>query len=447
MKLVEALELTAELVPFPSPRALEDDRWLVAAGRASSAARLGGLLLAAEQAVQLVIATALVKDQPLAEVERTLRLEPLLDGGEGAQPPSVRDKRGPRRERETRGQHGALGEHGTPAAPLFPPGMAEWAHRSASADRWCGLSLYALDGAVLRVADSAANREGFGGEELAPQRKPRGEQGPPRLRLGMLLALRSRVVAAASFGPCATPAFHYAAPLGSALPDRCLVLLDRPLVQPDVLLPLGAGGAERHWISRVDVRSPMTWLDSLGPSDRLVELPIDEAARRRAPALPATWRARAIHYQRSGYQNQLLVTSLVDAERYPAPALRQLFHERGELELGFLDDKAPRPLSSLPKEPPIALRGISPAEVARETWALLLVHNLVRLEIERVAAELTALPSRVDFAAAARECAAQWHVAATQAPEKVVGMLATAADRLRAHLAPPQRPGPVFPLT
>ena len=78
-------------------------------------------------------------------------------------------------------------------------------------------------------------------------------------------------------------------------------------------------------------------------------------------------------------------------------------------------------------------------------WGLLLAYNLVRLEIERVAAERDVAPVRISFVGALREVVEQWHFAAIVSPGTVPARLSTVTDRLRQFLLPPRRPDRVFP--
>ena len=90
--------------------------------------------------------------------------------------------------------------------------------------------------------------------------------------------------------------------------------------------------------------------------------------------LPTHFDARAIRYQRKGYPPQLLLTSLVDATRYPAAELRALYHERWEIELGFGEIKTDM-LERLE-----TIRSKSRAAVEQEMWGVLVAYNLVRVE-------------------------------------------------------------------
>src|SRR4030095_7442578 len=177
------------------------------------------------------------------------------------------------------------------------------------------------------------------------------------------------------------------------------------------LIPLTSKGAERHWITRAKSTTEFRLIRHLGKGDQLVEFEVSREARRKDPSLPTHFDARAIRYQRKGFQPQLLLTSLVDEARFPADEIRVLYHERWELELGFGDLKTDM-LERLE-----TIRSKSPSAVAQEMWGLLLAYNLVRLEIERVAAELDVSPLRISFVAALREVVEQWHFADIVSPE------------------------------
>jgi hypothetical protein len=324
---------------------------------------------------------------------------------------------------------------------LFLRTSDEWAHRSADAHRWQGLALYAVDGTTLRVADSVENREHFGGQQSRQYLGRRDEEhsGYPLLRLVVVMAVRSHLIAAAEFGPYSVDERRYAESLWSNVPDDSLVLIDRAYLQANVLVPLVSTGTNRHWITRATARSKFTRTQRLGRGDELVTFTVSREARKKDPTLPREFQARAIRYQRKGYQPQLLLTSLLDDQRYPADEVRALYHERWEVELGFGEIKTDL-LERLE-----TIRSKTPSAVAQEMWGLLIAYNLVRLEIERVAAELNVPPIRVSFVAALREVVEQWHFAAMASPGKVPDRLFSAADRLRQFLLPPRRTKRVYP--
>ena len=76
----------------------------------------------------------------------------------------------------------------------------------------------------------------------------------------------------------------------------------------------------------------------------------------------------------------------------------------------------------------------------------MLVYNLVRLEMERLAAELGVPPTRISFVAALREFTAFWILSAkTLSPGALPKQLANVQDRVRRFVLPPRRPERVFP--
>lgn len=253
------------------------------------------------------------------------------------------------------------------------------------------------------------------------------------------MALRSHLLAAAVFGPYATDERTYAASLWDTIPDHSLVLVDRHYLQANVLVPLTTKCIERHWMTRAKSNTKFRTIRRLGRGDELVEFEVSSKARRKDPTLPTHFDARAIRYQRKGYKPQLLLTSLTDEKRFPADELRALYHERWEIELGFGELKTDM-LERLE-----TIRSKSPASVAQEMWGLLIAYNLIRLEMQRIAAEFDVAPTRISFVASLRHCVEQWHLATVVSPGTIPSRLATATDRMRTFVLPPRRPERVAP--
>lgn len=324
---------------------------------------------------------------------------------------------------------------------LFLRSAEHWAHRSAGADRWRGLGLYGVDGTTLRVADSVENRDYFGSQDSGRHEGGRAERvsGYPLMRLVVVMALRSHLLAAATFGPYGVDERTYATSLWDVVPDDSLVLIDRLHLQANVLLGLTTKGMNRHWITRTKANTKYTSIRRLGAGDEVVEFAVSSEARTKDRSLPKTFEARVIRYQRKGYRPQHLVTSLVDEARFPADEIRALYHERWEIELGFGEIKTDM-LERLE-----TIRSKSRAAVAQEMWGLLIAYNLIRLEMQRIASDLDVAPTRVSFVAALRECVLQWQFAAMASPATIPGRLATITDRMRNFVLPPRRPERVYP--
>ena len=426
----EALEFTSEFTPKAFPRLIEHlgPTWIDEALAATGAATMRRRRLPAEQAVWLVLGMAVMRDQPITEVARQLEIAlPAADGTRTVASSALT---------QARARLGAA-----PMEWLFLRSAEEWAHRSASGDRWRSLALYGVDGTTLRVADSDENRDHFGGQDSGRHEGGRDERtsGYPLMRLVVLMSLRSHLLAAATFGPFGVDERVYAASLWDTVPDNSLVLFDRGHLQASVLVPLMSKGANRHWLTRGKSNTKYTSVRRLGAGDELVEFKVSTEARRKDTSLPTHFDARVVRYQRKGFQPQTLITSLLDDKLYPASELRSLYHERWEIELGFGELKTDM-LERLE-----TIRSKSPAAVAQELWGLLIAYNLIRLEIQRIAAELDVHPLRVSFLAALRECVLAWKFAANSPPGSVPGSLATITDRMRQYVLPPRRPERVFP--
>lgn len=426
----EALEFTSEFTAksFPNLTRHLDPAWIEEALSATGTATVRRRRMPAERTVWLLLGMAVMRDMPIAMVARQLDVAlPASDGSRTVASSALTQARA------------RLGPE--PMEWLFLRSSEEWAHRSADADRWRGLALYGVDGSTLRVADSVENRAHFGGHDSGRHEGGREERqsGYPLMKLVVVMALRSHLLAAAVFGPYATDERRYAASLWNSVPDRSLVLFDRGHLQASVLVPLMTQGEQRHWLTRAKSTTKFTSIRRLGPGDELVEFTVSAEARRKDPSLPTHFDARAIRYQRKGFKPQLLLTSLVDDKAYPADELRALYHERWEIELGFGEIKTDM-LERLE-----TIRSKSPGGVAQEMWGLLIAYNLIRLEMERVANELGVAPTRISFVAALREFVNEWHLASIASPGTIPKRFSTLTDRLRHYVLPPRRPARSFP--
>jgi hypothetical protein len=427
----EALEFTSAftLAALPNLTKHLDPAWIEEALLATGTVTIRRRRLPADRTVWLMLGMALMRDLPITEVAR--RLEVALPDADGSTTVASSALA------QARVRLGA-----EPLEWLFLRTAEQWAGASADAERWHGLALYGIDGTTLRVADSDSNRDHFGGHNSGRHDGGRAERtsGYPLMRAVVLMALRSHVIAAAAFGPYGVDERVYAKSLWDTAPDCSLVLIDRGFLSADVLVPLMSKGRNRHWLTRAKSTTTYRLIRRLGPGDELVEFEVSSEARRKDPSLPTHFDARAIRYQRKGFQPQILLTSLVDDKLYPADELRRLYHERWEIELGFGEIKTDM-LERLE-----TIRSKSPAAVAQEMWGLLVAYNLVRLEMQRIADELNVAPTRISFVAALRYFVEQWLWAAdTMTPGAIPKRLSTMRDRLRRFVLPPRRPERSFP--
>jgi Insertion element 4 transposase N-terminal/Transposase DDE domain len=393
-----------------------DPEWVEEAVLATGKASLRKRLLPAAQVIWLVIGMALFRNRPIREVVSTLDLVMPGKGTRSLAGSSVVEARS------------RLGDE--PLAWLFSRTADAWAHRSAGDHRWRGLAIYGADGTTLRVPDSAANRGYFGGQAAGAGR---GWSGYPQLRMVALMALRSHLIAAVSFGPYEYGENTLAAELWRQVPDASVVVVDRGFFGANILVPLQSSDRNRHWLTRAKAGLKWTVVRRLGRDDVIVEMKVSRSARAKNPALPQTWRMRAIRYQKKGFRAQTLLTSLEDPAKFPAREVVALYHERWELELAYDDVKT----EVLEREE--TLRSQSPTAVSQELLGVLLAHNLVRLEMQRIAALAGVEPLRISFVGALRMIRDEWWWCSFHSPGAIPRHLDDLTRELMALVLPPRR--------
>lgn len=412
----EALEWVAENVKperFADIRRHLDPAWIEQALEATGTATLRKRRLPAEQVVWLVIGMAMYRDRPIYELVE--RLDLVLPGGHATMAPSA--------VVEARARLGA-----DPMEWLFERSARKWAHESARRHAWRGLSLYGVDGSTLRVADSDENRAHFGGPSGA-----RGESGYPLVRVATLMALRSHLMASVAFGPYDDSEIVLASSLWREVPDDSLMMVDRGFLAAGILLPLNRDGKNRQWLTRAKSTTRWRVLKSLGKNDDLVEFDVSSQARAYDPSLPKTFTARVIKYEKKGFRAATLVTSMLDHEAFPAQEIVGLYHERWELELGYDEIKT----EMLEREETIRCKSV--AAVEQELWGIFLAYNLVRLEMERTADQLSVEPVRISFAGALRLICDEWWWASSSSPGAIPKNLARLSSRIARLVLPPRR--------
>ena len=398
-----------------------DAAWIEEALEATGAATIRRRRLPAEQVVWLVLGMALYRDWSISRVVSHLHLALPGESGRGVVPSASVQARA------------RLGDE--PMRWLFERCAQKWAHQSADRHRYRGLALYGVDGTTVRALDSAENRAHFGGQSSGD----RGGSGYPQARIVTLMALRSHLLAAARFAPYAVGETTLAAELWPQVPDDSLCILDREFLAATCLLAIEDQSRNRHWMSRAKKQTRWRPIKRLGRGDELVELEFSESSRDRVPGIPERWIVRAIRYERKGFRPQTLLTSLTDHRQYPARELVALYHERWEIELGFDEVKT----ELLEREE--ALRSKTPRGVAQELWSLGLLYNLVRLEMEQIAAEAGVPPTRVSFIAALQFIQNCWLICAAMAPARIPRRLRKLREDLSQFILPPRRTERLYP--
>lgn len=392
-----------------------DRRWIEEALAATGTATLRRRRLPAEQVIWLVLGMAMMRDRPIVDIVDRLDLALPTPRGELMAASGVS---------QARTRLGAA-----PMEWLFVRASDEWGHASARAHDWRNLAVYAVDGSTMRVPDSPENRDVFGSQ---PSRHG-SDSSYPLIRIVTLMAVRSHVIAAASFGPYDNE-LRYAEDLWTSVPSDAVVILDRGFWSSRILIPLMRDRPNRHFLIRALSATRLHVVERLGRDDELVEIEVNRGARAIDPTLPRTMTLRAIRYQRRGFRPQTLLTSLLDAKAFPRDEIVALYHDRWEIELGYDELKT----EMLAREE--AIRSKSPEMVRQELWGLLLAYNLVRLEMERFAATVDVDPRRLSFVGFLRLICDQWQwLAVTRTPGSIPRQLANMRATCKRLVLPERR--------
>jgi hypothetical protein len=238
---------------------------------------------------------------------------------------------------------------------------------------WLGRAVHVVDGTGIALPDTEANQDDY------PQ--PSGQKpgcGFPVLRLVAFMSLATGAVSRYSIGTLHEHEQRLFQDLRAHLSAGEVVLGDRNFGTFANLVLLKRQGAEgvfrRHQARGAGVQN----LKRLGKDDHLVRWHIRP---HRAPVwldasveLPLTLVVREVTFQvtQPGFRTQsvTLVTTLLDAESYPAAALAELYLRRWRMELWLRDIKITMDMDML--------RTKTPARVRAELAMFLVGYNLIR---------------------------------------------------------------------
>jgi hypothetical protein len=184
--------------------------------------------------------------------------------------------------------------------------------------------------------------------------------------------------------------------LHGIFPAHQHLIVDFTPYRPHVCVRGGAN-VKRHG------RPRSRWLQSLGQFDQIVEWFRPEAmppwlAPQAWAALPPTLQVRELRYTiaRPGFRvrSVTLVTTLLDAQRYPKQKLAEAYGLRWTIETAFGHLKTTMKMD--------VLRCQTVHGVLKELTMFLLVYNLVRMTVWEAARRQGVCPQRISFADALR---------------------------------------------
>jgi hypothetical protein len=356
--------------------------WIESALTLTQQAGIRRRRLPADMVLWLVIGMAFFRNEPIDEVARRLNI-----CAEGLANETLLAKSGISKARERLGDQ--------PLSWLFQQCAARWGAERYPDDSWHGLQVFAVDGALLRTQDTESLRAHFGSGNTSSDR-----QTPyPMLRLVAVMNARSHVILDAVISPYRRAEIRLAEHFHQRIPEHSVTLLDKGFWGADLLWSLHNSGEEKHWLIPARKNLVTEVVEDYGPGDRLVAMTVSPQARKKNPALPEKWTARAVTYW-CGDKEKTVFTSLPIA-RFSAQQIAGLYHERWEIELGFRDIKSSFQYNAM------TLRSKKVALVYQELWGVLLGYNLIRREASLAAVEHKQVPADVSFKFAYQYIAAQ----------------------------------------
>jgi Insertion element 4 transposase N-terminal/Transposase DDE domain len=375
--LSDALPLVIELPNPPDWRRLGEHlpcEWVEAALAASDKATIRQRRLPAQQVVWLVIALALYRRKSVKEIVDTLDLAL----------PELAD-RCITSSATTQARQRVGSE---PLKWLFEKSAQQWIAQDQDRFLFHGLNLLAMDGTTLRLADSAANREHFGAQNYANSKVA----SYPQARGVTLMMVATQIIRDARFGTYQTSETAYAHELLPSVPDDSLTVIDRGFFSAQLLCNLVTTGRNRHFL--IPAKSNTKWTLIKGEGDEvdgLVEMTVSDAARKKDPSLPKTWRARALRVVDAKGKISYLLTSLTDRKAYKAADLIACYSRRWRIETSYRELKHSMMGSAL------TLRSMTVDGTEQEIWGAMIAYNLIRVEIAKAALEAKCEPTEISF--------------------------------------------------
>lgn len=294
--------------------------WIERAVALTGKASIRKRRLPAEQVVWLVIALALYRHQSISEVTDDLDLAlpdaeaPFVSKSAIAQ---ARQRVGP-----------------SPLKALFELSAHAWCAQDRKHYLFKGLSLFALDGTTLKIADTPELRDDFGAQVY-----PSGRVSSyPQVRGVTLTAVPAHLIERAAFGPYGTNEMLYAKELLPAIPDNSLTAFDKGFLSAEILCGLTSRGRNRHFIIPAKANTKWEVIDGLS-DDALVQMRTSPQARKKSPDLPEFWQARAVTIVDDNARKRVLLTSLHDRKRYTATDIAMLYAKRWRIETSYRELK------------------------------------------------------------------------------------------------------------
>lgn len=309
--------------------------------------------------------------------------------------------------------------------------------KAGSLRLWRGHEVKVVDGSSTSLPDTPANQKKF------PQQKTQKTGcGFPTMKFVGLFSLATGAALAVATGSLRQAELILFRKIWNYLKAGDLLLADRHYSDYTTLAALWQRGvdclARMHAGRRPDFRQGLF----LGPADRLItwKKPLPRAVSASAKlwaALPAelTLRMIKVSCAARGFRTRelVLVTTLLDPEKYPAQEIAALYLRRWQVELFFRDIKTTLQMETL--------RCLSPSMIAKEFLMHMIAYNLIRAVMWEAARRHDAPLERVSFKGAL-DATRQFSLALVRArSQKKAREIERELLRIIAKDRVPERPG------
>jgi hypothetical protein len=255
-----------------------------------------------------------------------------------------------------------------------------------------GLRLVAMDGSTLDLQDTHENAEYFGYAEGG-----RGECAFPKLRFVSLAETGTHVLFGARMGVYKTSEHALAQQVIDFLEDGMLCLADRLFYSYDFWNKAKGTGAHLLWRVRNNMVLPVEEL--LADGSWLTTIYADPKNRRQRRG---GVKVRSINYRLKNEdenndktigkdESYLLLTTLLNCEKYPAEELAGLYPERWEIETAYDEFKTHL------RGGRVVLRSKTPELVKQEFYGFLMAHFCTRQLMHEAALVNDIEPLRLSF--------------------------------------------------
>ena len=264
----------------------------------------------------------------------------------------------------------------------------------ACKDLWRGREVFVADGSSVTAPDTPANQKAF-----PQQSTQRPGCGFPIIRLVALLSLATGMLTAWAKGSWNQHEVLLLQSLWDHLRAGDVLLADRGLCNWALLAQCGQRNIDTVFRVKGSVRKDFRRGKHLSRQERLVQWRKPrEAARTVSPQLwallPEVLELRLVRCQIAiaGFRTRhvIVVTTLLDSQKYPPEALSQLYYRRWAMELSLRNIKTTLQMDQLSCK--------NPQNLEREIRMHFLVHNLVRRLMLEAARRHRVPLDRISFA-------------------------------------------------